>query len=66
MSNPIDEETYGDRGSDNPQAVGNGNPGKPQSDYEFDEAEPDKDPSEFPEGSGEVVAGTVAPTDAQD
>jgi hypothetical protein len=43
----------------------NGNPGRPQSDFEFEDAEPAPDPSEFPASEDhEVVPGTTAPTDA--
>jgi hypothetical protein len=32
MSNPLDEEVYGDKTSDDENAVKQGNPGKPQAD----------------------------------
>jgi hypothetical protein len=66
MTNPLDDEVYGDKRVDGDNAVLNGNPGKPQSDYQFDDAEPAIDPSDF-EGTdrtGTVVPGTVVPTDA--
>lgn len=38
MSNPIDEEVYGHKTTDDPGSVRNGNPGRPQSDF----AEPEE------------------------
>jgi hypothetical protein len=70
MSNPIDEETYGDRTVRDPNAVKQGNPGKPQSEYQvYDEPEdrqPQHEPSDFSGGAGEVVPGTTAPTEDDD
>jgi hypothetical protein len=66
MSNPIDNETYGRPASDAPDNVQHGNPGKPQSDYQFDDVEPDPDPRDFRSGTGEVVPGTVAKTEGTD
>jgi len=66
MTNPLDDEVYGDKRVDDENAVASGNPGKPQSDYEFPDAEPAPDPSDF-EGTGQqVVPGTAAPTDRED
>jgi hypothetical protein len=31
VSNPIDEEAYGDKRNDDPDAIQQGNPGRPQS-----------------------------------
>lgn len=64
MSNPIDEETYGDRGEHDPKDVQHGNPGKPQSFYlSQDTEETTPDPGDFGDDLGEVVPGTVRPTD---
>ncbi len=65
MTNPLDDEVYGDKRVDDENAVQNGNPGKPQSDYQFDDAEPDPDPSDFGDDPGQVVPGTVAPAEAE-
>jgi hypothetical protein len=66
MTNPLDNEVYGDKRVDDDNAALNGNPGKPQSDYQFDDAEPEIDPSDF-EGAGQqVVPGTVVPVDPED
>jgi len=68
MTNPLDDEVYGDKRVDEDNAVLNGNPGKPQSDYQFDDAEPAPDPSDFEgtSGAGTVVPGTVVPMDPDD
>jgi hypothetical protein len=66
MTNPLDNEVYGDKRVDNANAVANGNPGKPQSDYQFDDAEPELDPSDFEGADQQVVPGTVVPTDGED
>ncbi len=34
MSTPIDDEVYGERSSQDPDEVRQGNPGRPQSDFE--------------------------------
>jgi len=69
MTNPLDDEVYGDKRVDDENATLNGNPGKPQSDYQqFDDDQPAPDPSDF-EGSdptGTVVPGTVRPTGRDD
>jgi hypothetical protein len=69
MTNPLDDEVYGDKRVEGENATLNGNPGKPQSDYQqYDDAQPPIDPSDF-EGtdpSGTVVPGTVVPTDPED
>lgn len=63
MSNPIDEETYGDRAEHDPKDVQHGNPGKPQSYYlSQGTEETEVDPSDFGDDPGEVVPGTVRPT----
>jgi hypothetical protein len=66
MTNPLDDEVYGDQRVDDENSVKSGNPGKPQSDYEFPDAEPEIDPSDFEGGTGSVVPGTVAPVDPQE
>ncbi|MDQ1739254.1 MAG: hypothetical protein QOE53_906 [Pseudonocardiales bacterium] len=68
MTNPLDNEVYGDKRVEDDNAALNGNPGKPQSDYQLDDAEPDIDPSDFEgtSGTGTVVPGTVVPTDPED
>ena len=66
MTNPLEDEVYGDRRVDDENAVENGNPGKPQSDYQFDDADPEPDPSDFEGATGTVVPGTVAPVDRED
>jgi hypothetical protein len=68
MTNPLDDEVYGDKRVDNDNAALNGNPGKPQSDYQFPDAEPEIDPSDFEgtQGTGTVVPGTVVPMDPED
>ncbi|HEX8079688.1 MAG TPA: hypothetical protein VF557_05725 [Jatrophihabitans sp.] len=68
MTNPLDDHVYGDPRVDDENAALNGNPGKPQSDYQFDDADPELDPSDF-EGTnatGTVVPGTVVPMDRED
>lgn len=62
VTTPIDDEVYGKSAASDPSAVKNGNPGRPQSDYEADDPMPQDDPSEFAENSGDVVAGSTAPT----
>lgn len=67
MTNPLDEEVYGDKRVDDENATLNGNPGKPQSDYQqYDDAQPPIDPSDFEGTDQEVVAGTVRATDPED
>lgn len=66
MTNPLEDQVYGDARIDNENATLNGNPGKPQSDYQFDDADPELDPSDFEGATGTVVAGTVAPVDPED
>lgn len=68
MTNPLDDHVYGDPRVDDENAALNGNPGKPQSDYQFDDADPELDPSDF-EGTdttGTVVPGTAVPTNRED
>ena len=66
MSNPIDEETYGRSASEAPDNVRNGNPGRPQSDFDLADREPVDEPSDFRDGSARLVPGTTAETDAED
>ncbi|MDQ1742203.1 MAG: hypothetical protein QOE23_542 [Pseudonocardiales bacterium] len=67
MTNPLDDEVYGDKRVDNENATGNGNPGKPQSDYQqFDDDQPAPDPGDFEGTDQPVVPGTVVPTDSDD
>lgn len=66
MTNPLDDEVYGDKRVDDENAVTNGNPGKPQSDYDFPDAEPEVDPSDFEGDKQQVIPGTVVPTDPED
>lgn len=66
MTNPLDDEVYGDKRVHDDNAALNGNPGKPQSDYQLDYAEPELDPSDFEGTDQQVVPGTVAPTDRRD
>ncbi len=68
MTNPLEDEVYGDKRVDDDNAALNGNPGKPQSDYQFADAEPGTDPSAFEgaRGTGTVVPGTVVPMDPED
>ena len=47
MAKSVDEETYGEREEHDPDAVRNGNPGKPQSEYETADPVVTDDPSEF-------------------
>jgi hypothetical protein len=54
MSNPIDEEVYGHKTTDNPASVRNGNPGRPQSD--FVEADDHPDLAKTEPASGEEQA----------
>jgi hypothetical protein len=65
MTNPLDNEVYGDKRVDDDNAALNGNPGKPQSDYQFSDAEPEVDPSDFEGTSQDVVPGTVRPADSE-
>ena len=59
MTNPLDDEVYGDKRTDDKDATRNGNPGRPQSDYQrHDDAQPPIDPSDF---EGTDTAGTVVP-----
>jgi hypothetical protein len=53
MAKTVDDETYGDRREHDPDEVRNGNPGKPQSEYEIDDPVVTDDPSE---GSGNPTA----------
>jgi len=68
MTNPLDDEVYGDKRTSDPNATRNGNPGKPQSDYQqFDDAQPPIDPSDF-EGTdtgATMVPGTARPADPE-
>jgi len=67
VTNPLDDEVYGDKQVDNENAVLNGNPGKPQSDYQqFDSDQPPVDPGDFEGTDQPVVPGTVVPTDSRD
>jgi hypothetical protein len=66
MTNPLEDQVYGDPRVDDENAAKNGNPGKPQSDYQFDDADPELDPSDFEGTSQEVVPGTVVPSDSED
>ena len=45
MSIPIDDETYGGHGSTDPDEVKQGNPGRPQSDFDPDAPSAAPDPS---------------------
>ena len=65
MTNPLDDEVYGDKRVDDDNAALNGNPGKPQSDYQFDDADPELDPSDFEGTNQDVVPGTVVPVDPE-
>ena len=62
MSNPLDDEVYEGRASKDADAVRNGNPGRPQSDFAPDDTEPPLDPSDFGDDSGDVVPGTTRAT----
>ncbi|MEO7261522.1 MAG: hypothetical protein ABI047_09755 [Jatrophihabitantaceae bacterium] len=62
MTNPLEDEVYGDKRVDNDNAAKNGNPGKPQSDYQFDDADLELDPSDFEGTDQQVVPGTVMAT----
>jgi hypothetical protein len=65
-TNPLDDEVYGDKRVDDDNAALNGNPGKPQSDYQqFDDAQPAPDPSDFEGTDQDLVAGTVRPADSE-
>jgi hypothetical protein len=69
MTNPLDNEVYGDKRVDDDNAALNGNPGKPQSDYQqFDNDQPAPDPSDFEgtQATGTVVPGTVVPMDGDE
>ncbi|HEX8096185.1 hypothetical protein [Jatrophihabitans sp.] len=67
MTNPLDDEVYGDKRVDEDNAALNGNPGKPQSDYQqFDDDQPEIDPSDFEGTNQDLVPGTVRPTDPED
>jgi hypothetical protein len=67
MTNPLDDEVYGDKQVDNENAVLNGNPGKPQSAYQqFDDDQPEIDPGDFEGTDQQVVPGTVVATGAED
>jgi hypothetical protein len=59
MAKTVDDETYGDRLDHDPEEIKNGNPGKPQSDYEAPDPVVTDDPSEFGEKSGTVIPGSV-------
>ncbi|HEY0169024.1 MAG TPA: hypothetical protein VGB75_18410 [Jatrophihabitans sp.] len=65
MTNPLEDQVYGDPRVDDENAAKNGNPGKPQSDYQFDDAEPEIDPSDFEGSDQPVVPGTVVSTDSE-
>lgn len=66
MTNPLEDHVYGDKRVDDENAALNGNPGKPQSDYQFDDADPELDPSDFEGTNQQVVPGTVVPMDGED
>jgi hypothetical protein len=59
MAKSIDDETYGNARKHDADEVKNGNPGRPQSDYETPDPVVQDDPSEFADGSGDVVAGST-------
>jgi hypothetical protein len=60
------DDESGERDSSRPAATANGNPGRPQSDFEFDDAEPAPDPSEFSTSEDhEVMPGPAAPIAAK-
>ena len=60
MTNPLDNEVYGDKQVENENAVIHGNPGKPQSEYQqYDDDQPEIDPSDFEGANQPVVPGTV-------
>lgn len=66
MTNPLDDEVYGDKQVENENAVLNGNPGKPQSDYQqFDDDQPAPEQGDFEGTDQQVVPGTVVGTDAE-
>jgi len=67
MTNPLDDEVYGDKRVEDENATLNGNPGKPQSDYQqYDEDRPPVDPGDFEGTDQQVVPGTAVPTDDED
>lgn len=66
MTNPLDDEVYGDKRVEGENAVMSGNPGKPQSDYQLPDAEPEVDPSDFEGTDQDLVPGTVRPTNPED
>lgn len=64
MTNPLDDEVYGDKRVDDENATLNGNPGKPQSDYQqYDDDQPAPEQGDFKGTDQQVVPGTVVPTD---
>ncbi len=64
MTNPLEDEVYGDKQVGNENAVMHGNPGKPQSEYQqYDDVQPEIDPGDFEGTDQQVVPGTVVPTD---
>jgi hypothetical protein len=67
MTNPLDEEVYGDKRVDDENAALNGNPGKPQSYYQqFDDDQPAPDPSDFEGTDQPVVPGTAVAAEPED
>ena len=67
MGSPMHKRTpAGEADQDTEETVRNGNPGRPQSEYEVDDPMPQDDPSEFAENSGDVVPGSAAPTRGDD
>ncbi len=46
MTKSVDDETYGEKGTADPDEIRNGNPGRPQSDFESDEVDADIAPVE--------------------
>jgi hypothetical protein len=65
MTNPLDNEVYGDKRVDNENAALNGNPGKPQSEYQqFDHDQPKIDPSDFEGTDQKVVPGAAVPAES--
>lgn len=66
MNQPSDDPTSDTPNLMQPGRGTNGNSGRPQSDFEFEDAEPAPDPSEFPASDdSEVVPGTAAPSDSR-
>jgi hypothetical protein len=55
MSNPIDEEVYGEKTTNNPASVRNGNPGRPQSDLAEPGDLPDPTDTDHPAGEEQAA-----------